>query len=157
MKRHNVRVTDPPMTRKKGLFTHFGSWVYLALGILFVAYIFGVIPHDLPDQIFAAISAQRDHVFALSAFVIPAGFLLGLFVVLYLFLRMTRNLTRAVKSQTVTLPAPVTTPRPQPKTSQVIPIESHQRKSEPGRTETLPRPANPHHAAEPADRSEHKS
>ncbi|MHB8889554.1 MAG: hypothetical protein ACYC46_12125 [Acidobacteriaceae bacterium] len=145
------------MTRKKGLFTHFGSWIYLAIGIIFVAYVFGYISHEIPTRIFGAISAQRNHVLAVSAIVVPAGFLLGLLFVLYLFFRMARNVGRAVSMQSVNMAAPVIKAQPaqQPKAS-VTTIQPPAAKPKAPRTETLPRPANPHHAAEPVSRAERK-
>jgi hypothetical protein len=158
MKSHPARITDPPLTRKKGAFTHFGSWVYLALGVLFVGYTFGLIPHEIPARIFGKIAAQRDHVLALSALAVPAGVLLGILVVLYLFLRLARNLGKAVQQQSTTLPAPKAEMRPPRSTAK--PTPENQPGTNPAsavqKAAPLPRPANPYHAAEPISRAEHR-
>lgn len=96
------RVSDPPLTRKKGLFTHSASWIYLALTVIFVAYVFGFISHNLPDKLFKAISDEQGHVMALSALAVPAVLLVLALATLVVFSRVTGSVADAVHHKRVT-------------------------------------------------------
>ncbi|MHB1698952.1 MAG: hypothetical protein ACYCSN_02275 [Acidobacteriaceae bacterium] len=96
------RVSDPPLTRKKGLFTHSASWIYLALTVIFVAYVFGFLSHNLPDKLFKAISDEQGRVMPLYALAVPAVLLVLALATLVVFSRVAGNVADAVHPKRVT-------------------------------------------------------
>jgi hypothetical protein len=60
--RHRVKVTDPPLTRRRGILTHPGSLILAAIAVLYTAFLFGFFPQDLPDRLFGSLSNHRQWV-----------------------------------------------------------------------------------------------